>query len=78
MLNPALHSMTFVRSRSALLTTTILAVASTALATWPHNGDRYVEEALRLHEHAEKLNVLVYSTGARSIDIMQAQIVSKG
>lgn len=75
-LDPTLHTPELVRGRSALLTSTILALGSTALATLPHSRDEQVAEALRLHAHVEKLNLVVYATGARSIDIIQAQIVS--
>lgn len=64
-----------VQNRSALLMTTILALGSTALATLPDGTDEQVAEALHLHAHAEKLNLVVYTTGARSIEIIQAQIV---
>jgi rubrerythrin len=77
MLDPELHSIAFVRSRSALLFTTLLALGSTALATLPKHADEQVSEALGLHAHVEKLNLVVYTTGARSIEIMQAQIVSR-
>lgn len=76
-LDPTLHTPVYVRSRSALLTSTILALGSTALATGPGSQDEQVAEAVRLHAHVEKLNLVVYETGARSIDIIQAQIVSK-
>jgi len=76
-LDPTLHTIPFVQSRSALLMSTILALGSTALATLPDGRDEQVAEALRLHAHVEKLNLVVYASGARSIDIVQAQIVSK-
>ena len=76
MLDPDLHRLSFVRQRSALLTTTILAIGATALATLPEHSDDQVEEALILHTHVERLNILVYMTGARSIEIIQAHIVS--
>lgn len=75
-LDPALHTPALVRSRSALLMSTILALGSTALATLPNSKDEQVTEAIRLHAHVEKLNLVVYTTGARSIDIIQAQIVN--
>ena len=75
-LDPSLHSLTFVRGRSALLTSTILALGSTALATRPESREEEISEALRLHAYVEKLNLVVYATGARSIDIIQAHIVS--
>ena len=75
-LDPTLHTLTFVRSRSALLTSTILALGSSALATGPGGTEECISEAHRLHAYVEKLNLVVYATGARSIDIIQAQIVS--
>lgn len=74
-LDPCLHSLTFVRGRSALLTSTILALGSTALATRPESREEEISEALRLHAYVEKLNLVVYATGARSIDIIQAHIL---
>ncbi|KAF4967389.1 hypothetical protein FSARC_5047 [Fusarium sarcochroum] len=74
-LDPYLHTLSFVRSRSALLTTTILALGSTAIAGNLKSGKDQVSEALGLHAHAEKLNLIVYETAARSIDIIQAQIL---
>jgi hypothetical protein len=75
-LDRTLHTFAFVRSRSAILLTTMLALGSTALATLPQNADQHVAEALRLHAHVEKLNLVVYTTGARSIEIIQAHIVN--
>ncbi|KAJ3542353.1 hypothetical protein NM208_g4149 [Fusarium decemcellulare] len=74
-LDPSFHNLSTVRKRSALLTTTTLALGSTALAVASRNSKERVSEALSLHAHAEKLNLVVYATGARSIDIIQAQIV---
>jgi hypothetical protein len=56
--------------------TTMLALGSTALATLPQRADEQVAEALRLHAHVEKLNLVVFTTGARSIEIIQAHIVN--
>lgn len=75
MLDPSLHTLAWVRTRSALLTTAILALGSTALATAPQSSNEQITEALSLHAHAEKLNLVVYATAARSVDIIQAQIV---
>ncbi|KAF2014440.1 hypothetical protein BU24DRAFT_451484 [Aaosphaeria arxii CBS 175.79] len=75
MLNPSLHTLQFVRSRSAMLTTTVLALGSIALATLPDHIDEQIAEAKKLYAHAEKLSLVVYSTGARSIEIVQAQIL---
>ena len=76
-LEQTLHTPSFVRSRSALLTTAVCAVGSTALATLPDAPSELVAEANALHDHVEKLNLVNYMTSARSIDIMQAQIVSR-
>jgi hypothetical protein len=77
MLDPNLHTVDFVRHQSALLTTTILALGSIALATLPDSDDAQVAEALKLRAHAEKLSLVVYSTGARSLEIVQAQVVRR-
>ncbi|QKD59994.2 uncharacterized protein FOBCDRAFT_243784 [Fusarium oxysporum Fo47] len=69
MLDPNLHTLDFVRHQSALLTTTILALGSIAIATLPESDDGQVVEALNLRAHAEKLSLVVYSTGARSLEI---------
>ncbi|KAJ4177011.1 hypothetical protein NW755_014098 [Fusarium falciforme] len=75
MLDPQLHTLEFVRVQSALLTATILALGSIALATMPERTDEQVAEAMKLHAHAEKMSLVVYSTGARSIEIVQAQVL---
>ncbi|KAJ0141356.1 Zinc-type alcohol dehydrogenase-like protein [Fusarium oxysporum f. sp. albedinis] len=75
MLDPNLHTLDFVRHQSALLTTTILALGSIAIATLPESDDGQVVEALNLRAHAEKLSLVVYSTGARSLEIVQAQVL---
>ena len=76
MLDPSLHTLAYVRSRSALLMTTLLAVGATALASLhPLDGEQ-VSEALALQAHAERLVLVVYAASARSIDIIQAHIVS--
>lgn len=75
MLNPEMHTVKFVQSQSALLMTTVLALGSIALATLPNKTDADVAEATKLHAHVLKLDLAVYSTGARSIEIVQARIV---
>lgn len=75
-LDPDLHTPAYVQTRSALLMTTILALGATALSTLPQGKEEQVAEVLRLQAHVEKLSLVVYATGARSIDIIQAQIVS--
>jgi hypothetical protein len=74
-LDPTLHTPEFVRSRSALLFTAVLAVGSTALATLPHATMEGVDESMALQAHAEKLGLVVFTTGAKSCEIIQAQIL---
>ena len=74
-LDPSFHHLSRVRSRSAILTTTILALASTVLSILPQKSDDQVTEALRLHAHVEKLSLVIFATAAKSVDIVQAQIV---
>ena len=64
------------QARSALLLSTVLAIGSTAQATVDDGNGSLVPEALALHAHVEKLHLVVFATGARSIDIIQAMIVS--
>lgn len=77
MLDSDLHTLDYVRNRSALLTTTVLAIGSSALGLLSPTRDGQVAESLRLHTHVEKLGLVVFATGARSIEIVQAQIVSQ-
>jgi len=74
-LDPCLHTLRFTRSRSALLTTTILAIGATAIATLPDFTTEQVAIARTLHTHCEKLQLVVYATGAKSVDIIQAFIL---
>ncbi|KAF2108080.1 hypothetical protein BDV96DRAFT_588175 [Lophiotrema nucula] len=75
-LDPSFHTPASIRQRSALLTTTILALGATAgLAISSGPRREHVTEARRLHAHVEKINLVVYATGARSVDIVQAQIL---
>lgn len=76
MLDPHLHTLAYVRRRSALLTTTVSAVGATALASLNPTDEKQVAEAMRLQAHAERLILVVFAAGARSIDIIQAHIVS--
>lgn len=46
------------------------------LSVLPQKSDDQVTEALRLHAHVEKLSLVVFATAAKSVDIIQAQIVS--
>ena len=41
----------------------------------PQSSDDQVTEALRLHAHVEKRYLVVFATAAKSVDIVQAQIV---
>lgn len=75
-LDPSFHTMTGVRRRSALLTTVILALASTALTYTAERSHSQVTEALSLHAHIDRLIWVIFATGARSIEIIQAHIVS--
>ena len=76
MLDPSLHTLAYVRSRSALLTSVLTAVGATALASLDPMDEAQVAEALRLQAHAERLMLVVFAACARSIDIIQAHIVS--
>lgn len=75
MLDPALHTLAYVRSRSALLMATVAAVGATTLASLSPLDEIQVAEAMRLQAHAERLVLVVFAAGARSIDIIQAHIV---
>ena len=77
-LQPNMHTLHFLRSRSAFLLTTVIATGATALATLHDATSDAIDEAKRLHEHVEKLDLVAYSTGARSIEIIQAHLVSRG
>lgn len=76
-LDPSFHTMACVRRRSALLTTVILALASTTLTYTAERSHAQVAEALSLHAHIDRLMWVIFATGARSIEIIQAYIVSK-
>lgn len=71
-----MHNLARTRSRSALLTTVIVALASTVLSVKPGESVGTVQEALRLHAHVDKLNLVVFASAAKSVDIIQAHIVS--
>ncbi|KAL2858538.1 hypothetical protein BJY01DRAFT_230718 [Aspergillus pseudoustus] len=68
-LDPLLHTADFVRSRSALLLTWILAVA----AQFDHNSGAL---AKRLRMHGERLSKLVYKRGYKSVEIIQGYYIS--
>jgi hypothetical protein len=74
-LDPLLHTQSFVRSSSAFLYTVILAISSTALATGPQGDADDVAEAFRLQAHAEHLIVVNFILGAKSCEIIQGHIL---
>ncbi|KAL4882335.1 hypothetical protein BJY04DRAFT_217253 [Aspergillus karnatakaensis] len=74
-LDSTLHTLAYVRARSALLMTTILALGSTALSLITNCDEDKVTEALRLHTHAQNLKLVVFAAGARSIEIIQSHIL---
>ena len=76
MLDPALHTPHFVRSRSAVLLAVILAEGAAAIATLAGATDADMARACRLYTHAEKLHLVVCATAAKSVEIVQAQLVS--
>ena len=51
-------------------------MGATALASLPDSTAAEDSEALLLHTHVEKLNMITYMTGAQSLEIIQAHIVS--
>ena len=74
-LDSRLHTPSFVRSRSAFLFTVILASAASVLASLSLSNEALVNEAMALYSHVEKLNSVVQSAGAKSIEVVQAMIV---
>ncbi|GKZ27411.1 hypothetical protein AbraIFM66951_004199 [Aspergillus brasiliensis] len=68
-LDPLLHTVGFVRSRSALLLTWILAVA----ALFDHHSGAL---AKRLRMHGERVSKLVYKRGYKSVEIIQGYYIS--
>jgi hypothetical protein len=74
-LDPKLHSIRFVRERSAFLFTVILAIGSTALATLPDGTEESVRRAIQLQAHAEKVLLVAFAIGAKSCEIIQAHIL---
>ena len=75
MLDPQLHTPSFVRQRSAYLFAVILALGAVGDATY-HGGTHISRTAVRLYAHAEKLHLVVCATAVKSIEIIQAQLVS--
>jgi hypothetical protein len=58
------------------LFTVVLAVGATVLATQEGFTIQTLEDAIALQAHAEKLSLVVYTAGAKSIEIVQAMMVS--
>lgn len=75
LLDERLHTPSFVRSRSAYLFTTILAIGATSIATLSHSTKDQARRALRLHAHVDKLQLVLCATAAKSVEIIQAEIV---
>ena len=67
-LDPVLHTLPYIRSHSALLTTVILA---TSALTMPDSAMRAVAD--RLYGHAERLLLIVHSCNAKSVEIVQVE-----
>ena len=68
-LDPILHTPKFVRSRSALLFTWILAIT----AQFDHSSSSIVK---RLRLHGEKLSRHVHTCGYKSVEIVQGYYIS--
>ncbi len=75
MLDPTLHTPAFVQQRSAFLFTVILCLGATSLATAADAPESMVDTAEKLEAHAAKLHLVVCATGAKSIDIIQGELV---
>jgi hypothetical protein len=74
-LDPVLHTITYVRERSHLLLTAILAAASIYQAALPGASAQEIDEAQTLYAHSEKLFLVISITGARSSEIIQGYLV---
>jgi hypothetical protein len=68
-LDPELHTLDFVRSRSALLFTWMLAIT----AQFDYN---YGSAAKRIRLHGEKLSRHVHASGLKSVEIIQGYYIS--
>lgn len=77
LLDERLHTPSFVRSRSAYLFTTILAIGATSIATLSHATNEQTRRAMRLHAHIDKLQLVLCATAAKSVEIIQAEIVRR-
>lgn len=78
LMDASLHTPTFVRGRSALLFSTILSIGATALATLPNSTKQSIDLARALFAHTEKLHLVICAAAAKSIEIVQAELVSGG
>ncbi|ODN77560.1 hypothetical protein L202_04730 [Cryptococcus amylolentus CBS 6039] len=77
MLDRNLHTPEFVRNRSVFLFTVILALGATSLATLPKSSTRERNIATKLFAHVEKLQLVICATAAKSIEIVQAELLSQ-
>lgn len=64
-MDPALHTVHYMRKHSALLLTSILAAST---QTRQQDGDRAL--ALSLYSHAERLYLVVLTTNAKSAELV--------
>jgi hypothetical protein len=76
LLDEQLHTPAFVRARSAYLFTIILATGATAIATLPGATKDQTNRATKLHAHVDKLQLVLCATAAKSVEIIQAEVVS--
>ncbi|WVQ72840.1 hypothetical protein IAR50_002401 [Cryptococcus sp. DSM 104548] len=77
MLDRNLHTPEFTRSRSVFLFAVILALGATSLATLPKSSSRKRTIATKLFAHVEKLQLVICATAAKSIEIVQAELLSQ-
>ena len=56
----------------------MMSLGAAALATLPRGSRAHVDAAKRLHAHCEKLHLVTCATGVKSIEIIQAELVSRG
>jgi hypothetical protein len=63
------------KQRSAFLYTVVLAVGATVLCSQSATTSGTLAVVEQLSAHAEKLCVMIYSTGAKSVEIVQAMLV---
>jgi hypothetical protein len=59
------------------LFTIILATGATAIATLPGATKEQTSRAIKLHAHIDKLQLVLCATAAKSIEIIQAEVVSQ-